>query len=137
MEPITELDNCILKRWEAIGFLCGLEGEEKYTIAIGLEELAKQIIYYPNHDDFGLFLKEFETFSFPIVRLILRLNENYKKFNKTTIIPFITKLIEDLKRALNDYKEITETFPSTCQDPEAEFCTNFSENYKLLDNYLI
>lgn len=96
-----EMKDTIIKKWERIGFLSGLDGENKDRVAVAYEQIATFLLQDKNEYSKSVLA----TLSFPMVRRVIcgsmSNEENYVPKEKFSIKKFIKVLTDTDKYHTN------------------------------------
>lgn len=116
----------VIEKWEKLGLLEGLNDEAKVIVSHAFEKIAKIILLEKLKSN-----EQVETICFPIIRVILSMNDNYNKFTVETVqdlmYDFLNTLIKSYEDDFNDVKIRCEK--SNIEDYEAEFCHWFANKF--------
>lgn len=108
---MNDITDNIVKRWETLGLLEGLDDSEKKTCAIYYEKMAESLI------KFGNIKYEFDTAAFAIVRRLLKSGYKFDNFNPREIYTVYC----------NEYEKITDTKYDKVAKASVETCNHFAK----------
>ena len=123
--------------WDGIGLLDGLNEEQRDILGLAYDKLYEQLKKMSLTDLTIMFVnsslqsiehtkEKVAYLSFPILRRLFSLNDNYLKFEKNNMEAFIAKFVKDLAIELDKFGP----FPTNSDvDVEASFCAHFTEEY--------
>lgn len=130
-DPVVDQE--ILKRWEATGFLNDICKDDQIILAIALEELSKQIV----NDNERIVPEEFYLLQFSTLRYLLHYNRY--GINIYEITPFIEKFRIDFGRFLaGSYRfEIGLHSNQSPSDYRMDYYVfKFIRDYKILEEFI-
>jgi hypothetical protein len=113
----------ITEKWHRLGFLHGLEDHQKINVAMGYEVVKNYLLDPINKDKYPTII---ETISFPVVRKIL-VRYNYYVTCSKQFKDYIITFLEDFT---TKYLKEAKSFVNGDRDMEAEFCSDYANNYK-------
>lgn len=123
--------------WDNTGLLDGLNEKQQDMLAFAYDKLYNQLgkmsvselnIMFPNRslESINHTKVKVAYLSFPILRRLFSLNDNYLKLKKNNIEAFVAKFVKDLAIDLDKFG----IFPTISDvDVEANFCADFTEKY--------
>jgi len=116
----------IIKEWDTYGFCEGLVEPKLTNVAIAFEATANIIVNSINHK----YSTETSMIAFPIVRRIIQKEEDEMPISIIVqeTINILDKIEKEIHIFIEDEKTNLDKFNI---DAEAEFCSAFSDNYKL------
>jgi hypothetical protein len=115
----TDELNQIMSKWENLGFLEGLEGEDRVICGIAFEQMSFYMLLSKNREAYD---KMLETLIFPVIRMVISKYKLGEKYNTATVVNAIRGVnigeIHDIILFLNRITDV---------DPETEICHLLAE----------